>query len=39
VKELHYLSLGRNFAVVHVQASDSDNDMVGFCDFDVRLPG
>jgi acyl dehydratase len=39
VKELHHLSPGRNFAVVNVQATDSDGDLVGFCDFDVRLPG
>ena len=39
VSELHYLNPGRNFVVVNVQATDSDSELVGFCDFDVRLPG
>ena len=39
VKELHYLNPGRNFVVVNVQATDAGGDLVGFCDFDVRLPG
>jgi len=39
VKELHYLTPGRNYAVINVQATDSENDLVGFCDLDVRLLG
>lgn len=39
VRELHYLNPGRNYAVVHVEARDGDSDLVGFCEFDVRLPG
>ncbi|MGD0076952.1 MAG: MaoC family dehydratase [Candidatus Binataceae bacterium] len=39
VKELHYLNPGHNFVVINVQATDSENDLVGFCDIDVRLPG
>lgn len=39
VKELHYLNPGHNFVVVNVHATDSDGDLVGFCDFDVRLAG
>lgn len=39
VNELHYLNPGRNYAVVHVEATDGQNDLVGLCDFDVRLPG
>lgn len=39
VKELHYLTPGHNFAVINVQVTDSNNDLVGFCDLDVRLSG
>lgn len=39
VKELHYLNPGHNYVVINVQVTDSENDLVGFCDFDVRLPG
>lgn len=39
VKELHYLNPGRNSVTINVQATDSDGEMVGFCDIDVRLPG
>lgn len=39
VQDLHYLNPGRNFVVINVKATDSEGDLVGFCDFDVRLPG
>lgn len=39
VADLHYLNPGRNYAVVHVEAIDAEKDLVGLCDFDVRLPG
>jgi acyl dehydratase len=39
VNDLHYLNPGRNYAVVHVEAIDAEKDLVGLCDFDVRLPG
>ena len=39
VQDLHYLNPGRNFVVINVKATDSEGDLVGFCDFDVRLSG
>jgi phosphate acetyltransferase len=39
VQDLHYLNPGRNYAMVHVEAIDAKDDLVGLCDFDVRLPG
>jgi acyl dehydratase len=39
VRDLHYLNPGRNYAVVLVEATDAANDLVGICEFDVRLPG
>lgn len=39
VKEKHYLNPGRHYVVVGTKAHDSDGDLVGFCDFDVHLPG
>jgi acyl dehydratase len=39
VRDVHYLDPGRNYAVVYVEAVDSENDMIGFCEFDIRLPG
>ena len=39
VQDLHYIYPGRNYAVINVKATDSDGELVGFCDFDVRLSG
>lgn len=39
VRDLHYLNPGRKYAVVFVEAVDDENDVVGICEFDVRLPG
>ena len=39
VNDLHYLNPGHNYVVVHVEAIDADGDLVGLCDFDVRLSG
>lgn len=39
VKETHRLTPGHNYVVVEVTATDSEDDLVGLCDFDVNLPG
>lgn len=39
VKEKHYLNPGRHYVVVETKAKDSEGDLVGFCEFDVQLPG
>ena len=39
VRDLHYLNPGRKYARVYVEATDAENEVVGFCELDVRLPG
>ena len=39
VKEVHHLNPGRHYASVDVTAHDSEGDLVGFCEIQVRLAG
>ena len=39
VRDMHYLNPGRKYVTVHIEATDSDKDLVGYCEIDVRLPG
>lgn len=38
VRDVHVLGNGKDYAVVNVEATDQDGDIVGFSEIQVRLP-